>query len=271
MKKLIEKSFFLLFGLLITLRVHAQESSVALENGREGGGGCPLCQESYERGLMLAKVLQEIGLTEVQKKVPKIESLDSLYSIVRSRKVVPVRKLPGGRTMKSYPKEGVTEVVKKSYAKLSTHQRNKLELHEILVLMGIEIDGEYIWSNSLLEFFPDYDRLDSRAKAYSFSSTSCLIHLPLSSVDRNSYRRGYDIYRFLDASGSSLEGVCRYFNLGQVVASKKSFFDTSGYSIYTAVVEFYQVDKNGVIYNTLIAPFNPRVQEVVESIECTIR
>lgn len=194
------KLIMLVLGILIGTQVMAQ--------GREGGvgnGGCPACQESFKYSLDIAKDLLVKGQAKMDEVAPLI-NVKEYYQTALKRKVAPARaENMDGRTAISYSAEALTKIDVEAYIALSKQQKLLLEIHEVLVLMGVEFDGVYVWSTELVKMFPDYGKLEG--STYSCNKDVCEITYP---------KVGESYISFIE-----VEAVCRYFNLGTLFYRKK--------------------------------------------------
>lgn len=196
----------------------------------KGNGGCPVCQQSFDLALKTAVKLYDIGLEKVQKKVPAIKDLDSIYKVAEGRKVLPGKKDElNGRTLLSFVDTQTTKIDVKEYKNLDSYSKLGMELHELLVLMGIEKDGIYVWSSRLIELFPNLSLLKKRAENYSCSNgdQECIIHNPR-----------VDSFLIMEEK-SDLDGVCKYFGLKTKV--NVNFFNKK----YGYKFDGSGIDKNG--------------------------
>lgn len=143
--------------------------SAKAQQGKEGsGGGYEACAKYIE---MAEKIIFELSLTQSFNKAIKLEKLGSNIQkykriLVTPLKCVPVKKLD--REARSYPSEVRTELLWGKWENLTLPQKIRLQVHELAVLAGDELDGQYHFSKELFKILisgSEYFSLRLRAEA----------------------------------------------------------------------------------------------------------
>lgn len=174
-----------------------------------GNGGDSRCAEFYQLASRLSVELVKIGQARIDKVNPLIQAA-RMRAIVKTLKVLPARDL--NRQAISDSATNTTWLDVRQYRYLTLVEKVRLVSHELMVLAGIESDGEYAVSEDLSNLVGT-TRMLLREKCERFnlnSDGSYTIQLPY----------------FLDESGphaiktgSDLTGICKSLGFARKVGS----------------------------------------------------
>jgi hypothetical protein len=122
--------------------------SSAYAGPRSGGGGDFRCAEYADLADRIASTLAEVGQEKVNSVNDTIR-VDDMERVSKRLVCIPVSSLD--RQARSYPASGRTDLLVFSWEGLSRPEKVRLTAHEMSILAGYEVDGEYSVSNKLVE------------------------------------------------------------------------------------------------------------------------
>jgi len=123
-----------------------QIQTTAHAGNESSGGGDEACIEYYDKVNNVAKAFIRLGDDVLQKAHPRLIK-DELLEAARSLKCEPVMELD--RTARTFLSQRKTQLLKPAWVKLTYLERYRLSAHELMVVLGIEDDGEYSVSTRL--------------------------------------------------------------------------------------------------------------------------
>ncbi|MEC9281584.1 MAG: hypothetical protein VX642_02645 [Bdellovibrionota bacterium] len=176
--------------------------------GKASEGGEKYCMQFSNIAGKIANDLLAIGNEKVQKIVPGID-VNEFWERKKVMSCVPVIFLD--RTAKSYPSSNQVELLVNdsieisSWNELSRMEKHKLVIHELNVLAGYELDGEYFLSEKLFEVL-----MKELTQEYS------ILKMKGSEVSLDKIKKTVTVISpFFGSSNnvSSLSQYCQYFNL----------------------------------------------------------
>ena len=123
-----------------------------------GNGGDPRCKEFYQIASEISVVLAKIGQTEINKVNPLINVSAARNVVLKPFQVLPAKRLP--RVAISDATTLVTNLDVRQWSRLgndssSIVQKVSLVAHELMVLSGVEADGEYAISKDVSKILLD--------------------------------------------------------------------------------------------------------------------
>ena len=266
-----------LFLLMIFFSPLIYQGQLKAQVDRGGNGGCSECQISYELGLKVVNEFKKIPNNEIINNIDSIysgEFLIDLYQMAYYKKVMPSDQNKYKLTNENLTAESrkidninVTILNLEKYPKLNLAEKEAIEIHELLILMGIESEGYYYWSNQLKTLLSSsYNQILNKfekgkfIKKYYIDENSRLITIynPLVQFTYRIYHFGTHDESFnlnvLTTFKTNLDGVCKYFHLKKYEAKTMethqiidwlsvSSFD--GYKIRE--VYGHYIDENGIL------------------------
>ena len=207
---------FKVFKTMFAVNLVLSSLALAQTGDRAGNGGDPRCKEFYQIASEISVVLAKVGQTEVSRVNPLINVQAARNVVLKPFQVLPAKNLP--RVAISDAQTLITNLDVKQWRRLGTDseslvQKVSLVAHELMVLSGVEADGEYAISKDVSKIL-----LNAGYPVPKF-----LLGVDYIENSDGSFTLNYPkVNGAFITSSSIVDGVCVHFGLKKALASAVS-------------------------------------------------
>ncbi len=210
--KTVKMNHLKLFKTVFAVNLILGSFALAQTGDRAGNGGDPRCKEFYQIASQISVELAKVGQTEINKVNPLINVQTARDVVLKPFQVLPAKRLP--RVAISDAQTLITKLDVRQWSRLgndsaSLTQKVSLVAHELMVLSGVEADGEYAISKDVSKILLDA----------GFPVPKFLVGVDYTENSDGSFTLSYPKVNDVFISSSTLaDGICMHFGLKKSLA-----------------------------------------------------